>query len=506
MLLGDLLSDPELGLVLLVGEDQLDRPVRGVYITDLIDPRRYLSGGELVLSGLVWRNEPGDSDRFVAALADAGVAGLAAGTARLGHAPDDLVEACRRHGVPAFEVPLSVSFNTLADRVQRRAAPRRELVSAVAAGADLDHVLCMAAEELGADCWVLSGVGWTVGGTAELTDAERDALVGELTTGEELPRAVRAAHDYVLWPVESETQPAAARWFLLVRGDLDAWSQEQEAIATDLATVVALVRSRVDEARRIAGRSVEAALRRLLDGTSSPVDIAARLETAGLPAGEPLRAVSLHVGEPAAATALLREIAAATRLPAVTSPLGDGSAALFADDAEHLEGLDDQLRRIAAAIEPGLGPRKLAVGVSDISRATGLRGALEEAGHARRLAQRGEGRARVVGAADLASHAVLLASLPDELRSSYRRRLLSRLIAYDRAHNSDLVRTLRVFLDCSGSWSRCAKLLHVHVNTLRYRIQRIEEITGRNLTEFADRVDFYLALELEGSAGDSRFS
>ena len=73
-------------------------------------------------------------------------------------------------------------------------------------------------------------------------------------------------------------------------------------------------------------------------------------------------------------------------------------------------------------------------------------------------------------------------------------------------HPRYLVRTLRVFLDCSGSWSRSAKLLHVHVNTLRYRIQRIEEITGRDLTEFPDRVDFYLALELEGSAGDSALS
>ncbi|WP_434094065.1 PucR family transcriptional regulator ligand-binding domain-containing protein, partial [Saccharopolyspora kobensis] len=68
MLLGDLLADPELGLVPLHGADRADRPVRGVYITDLIDPRRYLNGGELVLSGLMWHNGPADSERFVAAL------------------------------------------------------------------------------------------------------------------------------------------------------------------------------------------------------------------------------------------------------------------------------------------------------------------------------------------------------------------------------------------------------------------------------------------------------
>ncbi|MER7081077.1 PucR family transcriptional regulator, partial [Saccharopolyspora kobensis] len=112
--------------------------------------------------------------------------------------------------------------------------------------------------------------------------------------------------------------------------------------------------------------------------------------------------------------------------------------------------------------------------------------------------------AEVVAAAELASHEVLLASTPDELRRSYRERLLADLIAYDDVHHSDLVRTLRTFLDCSGSWSRCAKRLHVHVNTLRYRIQRVEEITGRDLSEFPSRVDFYLALELDRTTPPGR--
>ncbi|MER7015222.1 helix-turn-helix domain-containing protein [Saccharopolyspora sp. NPDC000359] len=497
MLLGDLLADRELGLVPLHGGDRADRPVRGVYITDLIDPRRYLTGGELVLSGLMWHNGPADSERFVSALVDAGVAALAAGTARLGHAPPDLVAACRRHDLPVFEVPLTVSFNTLAERVQRRSAPRRELVAAVAAGADLDQALRMAADELGADCWVLSAAGWVVGGTAELPEAARRAALREFAAGR-LPSTARSEGTaHVLWPVESDAEPRAARWFVLAAGAFDDWGSEQVAIATDLGTVVALLRARVDEARRIAGRSVEAALRRLLDGTSTPAEVAARLEAAGLPTGEPLRAVSLDVGDPAESTTLLREIAAATGMASVTAPLGDGATALFVDDEAHLAELDAELARIAADVEPCLVGRSLAVGTSDITRATALRGALEEAGYALRLAQRRRGRAKVAAAAELASHEVLLASAPDELRRSYRERLLADLTAYDAAHHSELVRTLRTFLDCSGSWSRCAKQLHVHVNTLRYRIQRVEEITGRDLSDFPSRVDFYLALELD---------
>ena len=52
MRLRALLDTDALGLKLLGGEDELERGVRGVMTTDLRDPSRYLSGGELVLTGL----------------------------------------------------------------------------------------------------------------------------------------------------------------------------------------------------------------------------------------------------------------------------------------------------------------------------------------------------------------------------------------------------------------------------------------------------------------------
>ena len=40
-------------------------------------------------------------------------------------------------------------------------------------------------------------------------------------------------------------------------------------------------------------------------------------------------------------------------------------------------------------------------------------------------------------------------------------------------------------------------MLHAHVNPLRYRIGRVEELTGADLSDFAQRVDVYLALHAE---------
>ncbi len=104
MRLRALLETDALGLRLLGGEDELDRTVRGVMTTDLRDPSRYLSGGELVLTGLAWRRSAEDSEPFVRILAGAGVVGLAAGEAELGAIPGDLVDACVRHRLPLFAV------------------------------------------------------------------------------------------------------------------------------------------------------------------------------------------------------------------------------------------------------------------------------------------------------------------------------------------------------------------------------------------------------------------
>ncbi|NUU22774.1 MAG: PucR family transcriptional regulator ligand-binding domain-containing protein, partial [Streptomycetaceae bacterium] len=113
------------GIRLLTGEDELDRAVRGVMTTDLNDPSRYLSGGELVLTGMLWRAAPDDSEHFVRLLIGAGAAGLAAGITEVGSVPDDLVEACERHRLPLFRVDEELSFARLTEFVVRRVSTER---------------------------------------------------------------------------------------------------------------------------------------------------------------------------------------------------------------------------------------------------------------------------------------------------------------------------------------------------------------------------------------------
>ena len=62
---------------------------------------------------------------------------------------------------------------------------------------------------------------------------------------------------------------------------------------------------------------------------------------------------------------------------------------------------------------------------------------------------------------------------------------------------------LEAFIECNGQWERAARQLYCHRHTLRYRIRRVEELTGRSLDSARDRIDFWLALrgrELIGPA------
>ena len=173
MRLRALLDLADLKLELLSGESELDRPIQAVMTTDLPNPSRYLSGGELVLTGMVWRRSPVDSVSFVEALVAAGVCALAAGDGISEYIPDDLRTACEEHGLPLLRVPADIAFATVTEQVVRRLSPiraddvtdflerHRHLVSAsTAAGGDgLGAVLELVGRQLSMRCWVISPTG-----------------------------------------------------------------------------------------------------------------------------------------------------------------------------------------------------------------------------------------------------------------------------------------------------------------------------------------------------------
>lgn len=516
MLLREVLAMPQLRLSVLAGADDLDRPLTRIYVTDLLDPRRYLSGGEVVLTGLMWRRSPADSETFVAACAAAGVAAIGAGDAAYGSVPADLVEACRGHQVPLFEVPVEVSFRDILDEVNpslwaRRATGlatvlvrHRGLVAAMAAGARLGDLLSPVAADLGVDCWVLTPTGRIVAGTTGLDATGRADLAAAFVAADRLPGAITVdGRPLTVLAVPGRPEHRLASWLLAVTAGT-ARAPLPDA-ADELVSLVALARAQADEATRVERRLADR-VGSLLDSGGDLGELRAGLSSCGLSPDSTFLALTASLtGLPAPAeltVAVVEEILRPYAPQTVVAGLADrpdNILAVVSAPGRPASTVLDTVRAGIAALVPALGAGRLAVGISGpAAGAVALPGAVEEARHAWRAACDRPGRATVVSAGELASHLLLLAGVPADTRRAFRDRLLGPLVEYDRVHDARLVHTLETFLACSGSWSRCAELLHVHVNTLRYRIGRVEQLTGRDLNRFEDRVDLFLALRLPG--------
>jgi purine catabolism regulator len=126
----------------------------------------------------------------------------------------------------------------------------------------------------------------------------------------------------------------------------------------------------------------------------------------------------------------------------------------------------------------------------------GLRRSYQEARFAlEAAAPAGDQARRVATVADLGGHRLLLARQEDAALAAISRSLLGPLADYDRRQHGDLVASLRAFLEHNGNWEAAARALAVHRHTLRYRIRRVAELTGRDLDRAGDRVEFWLALQ-----------
>ncbi|MEU3776860.1 PucR family transcriptional regulator ligand-binding domain-containing protein [Streptomyces sp. NPDC032472] len=558
MRLRALLETEALGLRLLGGEEELDRTVRGVMTTDLRDPSRYLTGGELVLTGLAWRRNSADSEPFVRILASAGVAGLAAGEAELGDIPDDLVSACRRNRLPLFAVNEDVAFATITEYVVRQVSGERagdlaavvdrhrRLMTSGPAGGGPDVVLDLLTTDLDLRAWVLSPTGRQIAGAGEpLAPGICAALAGEhlaaVRTGRRGPHRISIQGiTYSLFPIRGAGRGPGAPggrdvresvlsdWLLAVEADASDWPAERLDLLQGVTQLIAVERDRRDAARTVRRRLAQEVLELVQTG-APPAEIAARLRVAapvllpGLGTAPHWQVVVARVdweggdipGGPVAQS-LLEEILVD---PSVSGPepsdriavahAGDEAIALVPLPAAPGEAgeergpesalhADELLATVREPLQAGLADDgRLTLGVSAaVHSAEGLRGALEEARHARRVAAARPGRVCAAGHHELASHVLLLPFVPDDVRRAFTARLLDPLRDYDRRHRAELIPTLEAFLDCDGSWTRCATRLHLHVNTLRYRVGRIEQLTARDLSRLEDKLDFFLALRM----------
>jgi purine catabolism regulator len=170
-------------------------------------------------------------------------------------------------------------------------------------------------------------------------------------------------------------------------------------------------------------------------------------------------------------------------------PNGSVPAAL-----EHLRALQ---RRMAAWEKIGLAPQRALPHISiGVGRAyeglDGLRRAFREAGQALDIGQRLFGPASLTYFGDLGIYRLLFPLRDTEELAAFYAETLGPLVEYDRRTDGELVHTLEAYFACHTNLSEAARTLHLHRNSLLYRLQRIEEVLGTSLAD----ADASLALQV----------
>lgn len=101
-----------------------------------------------------------------------------------------------------------------------------------------------------------------------------------------------------------------------------------------------------------------------------------------------------------------------------------------------------------------------------------------------------------IGARELGPYALLLRVTSRDDLEAFARRTLEPLLAHERAHGGELLRTLRVHLEEDRVQRRTAARCFIHVNTVVYRLRRIEELLGVSLDDPQAVFDLTLALRI----------
>ena len=510
----DLLAIDELSLRLVAGSTGVGRPIRWAHVSELKDPTRFLRGGEVLLTtGLGLKGGARAQARFVEHLAEADLAGLGLGLGfAFGSTPAALAEAAEAAGFPLFEVPFIAITEALFSRLineqylllQRAGTVQQTLSRLLVEEAGLDALLGAYARMTGTSTLLYDLHGEVLASSPDasmLIDAR--VVWAEIQTlrpeGSEFSVSLSGRDGcQSLLPILVGGAPSA----FLVMARRERPEPFHQVVSHHLATAVALELAKTQAVARTERRLVGDFLDALLEGELSGEETRRRLRFLGL-GGSP--AVAVLVGrpvdpgtDPEGAVEVLRRLVedrlSRRPMPYVCSVTDATVVALF-ESADLAEA-----RAAAQAVSQGVQARGVAarfgLGAPE-SQPRALRRAYQEARFALEAAATLAMDGPVASVDNLGSHRLLLALQEDAALEAFSRGLLASIRAYDERQHGDLVASLRTFLEHNGNWESAARALAVHRHTLRYRIRRVAELTGRDLDSAADRVEFWLALRAE---------
>ncbi|MFN8525219.1 MAG: helix-turn-helix domain-containing protein [Chloroflexota bacterium] len=506
------------GSVVRAGAAHLSRDVTWATTVRLKGPGvAVLRGGELALVSLTGLPSATNErvDRALERLAEAGVAAVGF----VGPCDAAAEEAAARAGMPLIELPAGLSLRDVEAAVNRFLTERRydahnaahrlhaDLTRLALDGASLDAILgrlrdltsrpCLIADarlrpRADATCGLVNGLARASSVVSDWSRAvgriPAEPPVHTIALGESggallvspLVHGGRLGGVLALWATDV---PREADVLAVSRGA----SACAIALARERAAIDAADQLRLELLAEIrAGGTPDAAI----------VERAARLGHALDRLHVPLAVDAADVG---VVTSALARVAPESR--ALVSG-GDDAVLLLVPLPEGGGGgsvADVRMRSLAEELsrELGRGAGSPCVGVGHAGASpAAFRVGLAEAEQALSLGRRMPGRGGAVHIADLGIHRLLAPLVGTDALEGFRVVQLGALEAYDGENNTDLVGTLRAYYAARGSPTLTARALHLHRNSLMYRLQRIRDVTGTDPDEPETRLSLEVALRV----------
>lgn len=475
---------------LLVSEDGLHVHVRGVASLRATLPAfPELRGGELTLiapAQALALDETLTLPKIVARLAEVPVAAIAA----LGPIDAAAREVALAADLPLIEMPVDADLRTIERdatrliydpdlQIERWASQLySELTQRIIEGAGLGGVLRRFCERTG-----LSAACYSAAGTLRAQQAQGPAR----SVFEVLRPDNRGEHQLLGQQVYVEPI-ADSGWLVVAGASLDRWDHlAARQCAAALALELAKEQAVKDAEARVRGDLV----RTILSGTPvDPESLNNQAAELGYQLNQPHTAVVIAPanGErPAALQSTLERLLVQRKLVAPVLQRED-SVLVFVPSG----GSATAPHALVEALHQS---HAVTAGLSAAAPTSGhWARALDEAEQALALGRRLFGEKSVTAFPDLGVYRLLLAQRDSAELKRFVRDTLGPLLEHG-ASNSDLLETLEGYFLARGNVSRAAALLHIHRNTLIYRLQRISEIAGIDWDRAEDQLALQLALK-----------
>ncbi|MGH2711090.1 MAG: PucR family transcriptional regulator [Actinomycetota bacterium] len=497
--IGEILETPGTSLRLAGGRAGIGNAVRWVHVSELEDPTPWLKGGELLLTtGMGLGNTAARQRAYMERLTEAGLAGLGLGTGfSYKRVPKAIEREADRLAFPLFEVPFDTPFIAITEAVFTRLGG--EQVTALRRALETQALLTDSALRDGMN-GVVAALAKAVAGWAVVLD-----LHGLPVAASPSSAANRAA---TLWDEIRVARPDSPRFSLsmldghkrmsaqpigvggrveavLVLGTKDSLGQLEGIVASHAVSLLAIEFDKtasVATAERTAkGDFLEA----LVAGDLGDDEAAEGLSRFGFVPGEPVQVVALDGAAPVVDRSWAVEDVLSRRTQAfLTSPRGDNLIVLVPQSVDIGEVRAEASAKLSSPLVAGVGSAGPA---TDASR--GLR----EAMHALRVCTL-DGTP-IADFKSLGTYRLLLSLQDPHALEAFVEAVLRPLDEYDSQHGGELIPSLHSFLEHNARWESAAAELLVHRHTLRYRMRKVEELTGRDLDSARDRMEFWLALQ-----------